>query len=107
MCHPPANSCSSTVRVATHSDTRIGGEGRARRAAVLPFGLHLGVSRSSHPGRAEAVYPAASQGDSAPNNLIVQAVLKIATLKRGLWQGRVGRDNMEPGPAGAGLNDCK
>lgn len=74
---------------------------------MLPFGLHLGVSRSSHRAGRRLFTRPPSQGDSAPNNLIVQAVLKIATLKRGLWQGRVGRDNMEPGPAGAGLNDCK
>lgn len=58
-------------------------------------------------GRAGAIIPPGqgwralprlpSKFDSAQNNLLVQAPLKIATLRRRLWQGRVGCGNMELG----------
>lgn len=66
------------------------------RASVIP--LHLGVRGLPHPTwqlyRAELkpfTWPP-SKVDSA-QNLIVQALLKIATLRRSLWQGRAGRDH--------------
>lgn len=63
----------------------------------LRRGLHVGASRCHHPIRAgrRALPRLPSKVDSAQNNLLVQAPLKIATLRRRLWQGRVGRGNME------------
>lgn len=98
LCHPPANNCDLTVWVATRGDLKMRTEAPGRRVPVAPTWPAPGGEQvpSSHPGRVEGAYPATfSKVDSAQNNLIVQGLLRIATLRRRLWQSRVGRDSKE------------
>lgn len=75
----------------------MGSEAPGRRAPVAPIWPASGGEQvpSSHLDRARALPRLPSKVDSAQNSLIVPALLKIATLRRRLWQGRVGCDNME------------
>lgn len=99
---PPANKRCPTVWVAGGGDIKMGGKPGGWEHHLYPFTAPLGsVVPSSHlvapphpasPPRAGLrvlTWPP-SKVDSAQNNLIVQALLKIASLGRRLWQGRAG-----------------
>lgn len=92
----------------TGSDLEMGREAPGRRAWVAPIHPAFGGGEqvpSSHTAATPPPLPRAgrrragtwllSKVDSAQSSLIVEALLKIATLRRRLCQGRVGRDNLE------------